>query len=60
MTIWLTVKEFAERQKKRPVTVYRWASDGFLLSLGFSLTRDFTGHLRIGIPPEHPSYVDFR
>lgn len=60
MTIWLTIREFAERQNKRPVTIYKWASGGFLVSLGFCLSRDFTGHLRIGIPPEHPSYSEFK
>ena len=59
MTVWLTVNEFAKRQQKRPVTIYKWASDGFLLSLGFTLCRDYTGHLKIGIPQGHPSYSDF-
>ncbi len=59
MTIWLTVKDFAKKQQKRPVTIYRWIETNFVIELGFSINRDCTGHVKIGIPPEHPSYRHF-
>ena len=59
MTLWLTVKQFADKQNKNLMTIYKWNDNGFLVSLGFLVQRDFTGHIRIGIPSDHPSYRDF-
>jgi hypothetical protein len=58
--LWLTVREFAAKQNKRPVTIYKWVADGFVLELGFRLRFDATGHITIGIPHDHQSFQDFR
>ena len=58
--IWLTVREFAAKQNRHRLTIYRWVADGFVLELGFKLRRDVTGHITIGIPSDHPAFSDFR
>ena len=59
-TVMLTVKEFATCMSKRPVTIYDWISTGFITELGFIVHRDITGCIRIGVPPHHNAYHDFR
>jgi hypothetical protein len=59
-TTWLTVREFATKQEKRPVTIYKWISEGFVVELGFRINRDATGHWKIGIPQDHASFHDLR
>lgn len=58
--IWLSVREFAQKQRKNARTIYYWVDSGFIIDLGYRLVRDPTGHWQIGIPPEHPSFADFR
>jgi len=53
-TVWLTVKEFAYRQNRSPVSIWRWCDTGFIIELGYLLHRDITGRILIGIPPAHP------
>lgn len=59
-TRWLSVKDFAKVQRKQPVTIYQWVNSGFILEIGFRVVRDVTGHVFIGVNPEHPSYAEFQ
>jgi hypothetical protein len=58
-TIWLDVKEFAEKQRKDPVTIRQWCNSGFVVELGLLVHRDVTGHWKIGIPQSHQSFSQF-
>lgn len=47
---WRTVSEVAREYQKAPITILRWCQEGFLLTLGYRLKRDTTGHWLIGCP----------
>jgi hypothetical protein len=48
--LWRTVSEVAREYQKAPITIARWCEDGFILTLGYRLKRDVTGHWLIGTP----------
>jgi hypothetical protein len=58
-TVWLNAREFAAKQNKVKNTIYKWCASGFIIELGFVLSRDATGHYLIGVPKTHPAYQQF-
>lgn len=58
-TIWLDVKEFAEKQQKNSKTIRLWCISGFAVELGLLVHRDVTGHWKIGIPSSHQAFSQF-
>lgn len=48
--VWVSTREFAQEFRKTNRTVQRWCSAGFVLSLGYRIRRDATGHWEVGIP----------
>lgn len=57
--VWLNVNEFAARQNRPTITIYKWVNNGFIVELGFLLRYDWTGHILIGIPRQHNAYAQF-
>lgn len=41
---WKNVSQIAELYDKKPVTIYKWFSQGFMSELGWKVFRDATGH----------------
>lgn len=48
--VWVPVSEFAAEFNKTNRTVQKWCASGFVLSLGYRIRRDVTGHWEIGVP----------
>ncbi len=56
----IPASEFARFYKNKPrQTINRWAKNGVLEGVGFTINRDVTGHLFIGIPSSHEDYKHF-
>lgn len=53
--VWVTTSEFAQEFRKTNRTVQRWCTAGFVLSLGYRIRRDVTGHWQVGVPHEEYS-----
>jgi hypothetical protein len=59
-TLLIPAPEFARFYKNKPrQTINRWAKNGVLEGVGFTVDRDITGHLFIGIPSSHEDYRNF-
>ena len=47
---WYSVPEYAAAWNKDPSTIRKWVYSGFILSLGYRVVRDPSGHWQIGVP----------
>jgi hypothetical protein len=52
----ITVPELSREFGKAPSTIYRWIESGFILSLGYTIRRDFMGNLYL-TPPRDASHA---
>lgn len=50
--VWVPTGELAHEYGKTPRTIVRWATEGFLLTLGYRIRRDTTGHWLVGVSRE--------
>lgn len=63
-TLWLDVVEFAYRQGRPKITIWKWVQSGFIVELGYLIKRSRgrgrSGQsIRIGIPRNHHDYAFF-
>lgn len=50
--VWVPTGELAHEYGRTQRTIIRWATEGFLLSLGYQLRRDLKGHWLVGVSRE--------
>jgi len=56
--VWLSPTELATEYNKTRITIYRWCSSGFILTLGYRLKREANRRYSIGVPvPEYSTFV---
>lgn len=56
--VWVPTGELAHQYGKTQRTIIRWATDGFLLSLGFQVRRDIKGHWLVGLSREEHAKLE--
>lgn len=57
--LWFTPAQLGAKYHKDAQTMRLWAQEGFFIERGYRLSKDPTGHWFIGIPPNHPDYLEF-
>lgn len=58
--VWVPASELAHEYGKTRQTIINWCADGFMLSLGFKVRRDPTGHWLVGLSREEHAKLERR
>lgn len=48
---WLSVSDIAREYDRTPTMIRVWCRTGFIITLGYHVRKDHTGHWLIGVPP---------